>query len=343
MNTARQLAVALLVAALALPAVAQQYPTRPVSVVVPFTPGGSSDITARTVSAKLQESLGQSFVIDNKAGANGSLGAKFVAAAQPDGYTLFVGSIGVFAINPVLYKDLGYDPVKDYDLLSVAVRTPNALVTRADFPANTLSEFVAYVKKNPGKVSFASSGTGSSDHLTAALFWQKTGTSGIHVPYKGGSAAHLDIIAGNADCSFQNLGSITQHVKGGKMKLLAVTGDKRDPAAPNTPTLTEAGRARHRGLFVAGVRGAERPAPGREGPAAARAHRGHQAPRRGEAFQRAGIRGGRQLPGGIPEVPERRARALETGSRRGRHQAKRLTPAFSHALEKNPAFGPGRV
>jgi tripartite-type tricarboxylate transporter receptor subunit TctC len=152
-----------------------------------------------------------------------------------------VGSIGVFAINPVLYKDLGYNPLKDYDLLSVAVRTPNALVTRANFPANTMAEFVDYVKKNPGKVSFASSGTGSSDHLTAALFWQKTGTSGIHVPYKGGSAAHLDLIAGNVDASFQNLGSITQHVKAGKMKLLAVTGAARDPAAPNVPTLTEAG------------------------------------------------------------------------------------------------------
>ncbi len=242
MNVAQQLALALAGAiALAQPAIAQQYPSRTVTVVVPFTPGGSSDITARTVSAKLQESLGQGFVIDNKPGANGSLGGKFVAAAQPDGYTLFVGSIGVFAINPVLYKDLGYNPLKDYDLLSVAVRTPNSLVTRANFPANTVAEFVDYVKKNPGKVSFASSGTGSSDHLTAALFWQKTGTSGIHVPYKGGSAAHLDLIAGNVDASFQNLGSITQHVKAGKMKLLAVTGATRDPAAPNVPTLTEAG------------------------------------------------------------------------------------------------------
>src|SRR6185369_13499068 len=167
-------------------ATAQQYPAKPVTVVVPFTPGGSSDITARTVAAKLQESLGQSFVIDNKPGANGALGGKYVAAALPDGYTLFVGSVGVFAINPVLYKDLGYDTVKDFDLLSVAVRTPNALVTRTDFPANNVAEFVDYLKKNPGKVSFASSGTGSSDHLTAALFWQKTGTSGIHVPYKGG-------------------------------------------------------------------------------------------------------------------------------------------------------------
>jgi tripartite-type tricarboxylate transporter receptor subunit TctC len=241
MRFAKYLAAALGALAASLPAAAQQYPTKPVTVVVPFTAGGSSDITARTVSAKLQEALGQSFVIDNKPGANGSLGGKFVAAAQPDGYTLFVGSIGVFAINPVLYKDLGYHPLKDYDLLSVAVRTPNALVTRANFPANTVKEFVEYVKQNPGKVSFASSGTGSSDHLTAALFWQKTGTTGIHVPYKGGSAAHLDLVAGNVDASFQNLGSITQHVKAGKMKLLAVTAEKRDAAAPDTPTLAEAG------------------------------------------------------------------------------------------------------
>jgi tripartite-type tricarboxylate transporter receptor subunit TctC len=222
---------------------AQQYPVKAVTIVVPFTPGGSSDITARTVAGKLQESLGQSFIIDNKPGANGGLGGKYVANAQPDGYTLFVGSIGVFAINPVLYKDLGYHPLKDYDLLSVAVRTPNALVTRANFPANNMAEFIDYLKKNPDRVSFASSGTGSSDHLTAALFWQKTGTSGIHVPYKGGSAAHLDLIAGNADVSFQNLGSITQHVKAGKMKLLAVTGDRRDPSVPTVPTLTEAGVA----------------------------------------------------------------------------------------------------
>jgi tripartite-type tricarboxylate transporter receptor subunit TctC len=227
--------------AIAPGAIAQQYPTKPVTIVVPFTPGGSSDITARTVAGKLQEALGQSFIIDNKPGANGGLGGKYVANSQPDGYTLFVGSIGVFAINPILYKDLGYHPMKDYDLLSVAVRTPNALVTRPNFPANTMAEFIDYLKKNPDRVSFASSGTGSSDHLTAALFWQKTGTSGIHVPYKGGSAAHLDLIAGNADVSFQNLGSITQHVKAGKMKLLAVTGDRRDPSVPTVPTMTEAG------------------------------------------------------------------------------------------------------
>ena len=222
-------------------AAAAQYPTRPITIVVPFTPGGSSDITARNVGQKLSEILGQSVIIDNKPGANGGIGATYVAKAPADGYTLFVGSIGVFAINPVLYKDLAYDPRRDFDLLSVVVRTPNALVATANFPPNTVAEFVDYLKKNPDRVSFASSGTGSSDHLTAALFWQKTGTTGIHVPYKGGSAAHMDIIAGNSNVSFQNLGSITQHVRGGKMKILAVTADKRDATFPNTPTLGEAG------------------------------------------------------------------------------------------------------
>jgi len=237
----KSLAVALCSLAITTAAYASGYPERAVTIIVPFTPGGSSDITARTVAQKLSEKLGQSFLVENKPGANGGIGAAFVAKAKPDGYTLFVGSIGVFSINPVLYKDLAYEPRRDFDLLSVAVRTPNALVTRANFPANTVAEFVDYVKKNPGKVSFASSGTGSSDHLTAALFWQKTGTTGIHVPYKGGSAAHTDLIGGQVDASFQNLGSITNHVKGGKMKLLAVTGSARDPAVPNVPTMTEGG------------------------------------------------------------------------------------------------------
>jgi len=238
----KRLAVALV---LAMPAAAPAagYPERTVTVIVPFTPGGSSDITARTLAQKLTEKLGQTFLVENKPGANGSIGAAYVAKAKPDGYTLFVGSIGVFAINPVLYKDLAYEPRRDFDLLSVAVRTPNALVANPKFPANTVAELIAYLKKNPNKVSFASSGTGSSDHLTAALFWQKTGTTGIHVPYKGGSAAHTDIIGGSADLSFQNLGSITNHVRGGKMKLLAVTSDKRDPTFPDVPTMAEAGVA----------------------------------------------------------------------------------------------------
>jgi len=233
---------AALLAALSLSTAAlAQYPDHPVTIIVPFTAGGSSDIVARTVQPKLSQLLGQPIIVDNKPGANSGLAATYVAKAKNDGYTILVGSIGTYAINPVLYKDLGYEPRRDFDLLTVAVRTPNALVAHPGFPPNSVAELVEYLKKNPNQVSFASSGTGSSDHLTAALFWQKTGTTGIHIPYKGGSAAHLDLISGTANVSFQNLGSITNHVRGGKMKLLAVAADKRDPTFPNVPTMAEAG------------------------------------------------------------------------------------------------------
>ena len=235
---------AALLAALSLSTAAlAQYPDHPVTIIVPFTAGGSSDIVARTVQPKVSQQLGQPIIVDNKPGANSGLAATYVAKAKNDGYTLLVGSIGTYAINPVLYKDLAYEPRRDFDLLTVAVRTPNALVAHPGFPPNSVAELVEYLKKNPNQVSFASSGTGSSDHLTAALFWQKTGTTGIHIPYKGGSAAHLDLISGTANVSFQNLGSITNHVRGGKMKLLAVASDKRDPTFPNVPTMAEAGVA----------------------------------------------------------------------------------------------------
>jgi tripartite-type tricarboxylate transporter receptor subunit TctC len=235
------LAVAALVTATAAIAQRAAYPERNISVIVPFPPGGASDITARLVTTKLAERLKQTVVIDNRAGANGALGAQAMRQAAPDGYTLLVGSIGVFAINPVLYKNLRYDPLKDFDLLSQVVRTPNVLVASPSFPANSVGELIEHLKKNPGKVTFASSGTGSSDHLTAALFWQKTGTSGIHVPYKGGGPAINDLIAGHANVSFQNLGAISQHVKSGRLKALAVTSDGRAATLPDVPSMGQAG------------------------------------------------------------------------------------------------------
>jgi tripartite-type tricarboxylate transporter receptor subunit TctC len=222
------------------PALAQ-YPDKGVTVIVPFPPGGASDTTARTVTPKLAERLGQSVTIDNKGGANGAIGAAALKQAKPDGYTLLIGSIGVFGINPALFKDLRYDPMKDFDLLSVIVRTPNVLVANPSFPVNSVAELIEYLKKNPDKVSFASSGTGSSDHLTAALFLQKTGTTGVHVPYKGGGPAINDLISGHANVSFQNLGAIAQHVRSGKLKALAVTSASRAPALPDVPTIGEAG------------------------------------------------------------------------------------------------------
>jgi len=236
--------IALTIATVATVSVhAADYPEQNIIIIVPFPPGGASDTTARLTGNKLSENIGKPVLVENRAGANGAIGATTVKQAKPDGYTLLVGSIGVYAINPALYKNLKYDPLKDFDLLSVVVRTPNVLVTSPQFPAKNVAELIAYLKKNPNQVTFASSGVGSSDHLTAALFWQKTGTTGIHVPYKGGAPAINDLMGGHANVSFQNLGAVAQQIKGGQLKALAVTGHKRADALPDVPTIAEAGVA----------------------------------------------------------------------------------------------------
>lgn len=217
------------------------YPEKPITVVVPFPAGGSTDSIARAIGPKMNQTLGQPIVVENKPGATGAIGAGLVKNAAPDGHTFMVASIGVYAVNPFLQKKLAYDPAKDFDLLTVAVRAPNVLVATPNFPANNLQEFIAYLKKNPNKVTFATSGAGSSDHLTAALFWQKTGTTGVHIPYKGGAPAITDLIGGHADVSFQNLNVVVGHIKTGKLKALAITSDKRAPMLPQVPTLVESG------------------------------------------------------------------------------------------------------
>lgn len=217
------------------------YPEKPITAVVPFPAGGSTDAIARAIGPKMNQTLGQPIVVENKPGATGAIGAGFVKNAAPDGYTFLVASIGVYAVNPFLQKKLAYDPAKDFDLLTVAVRAPNVLVATPNFPANNLQEFIAYLKKNPNKVTFATSGAGSSDHLTAALFWQKTGTTGVHIPYKGGAPAITDLIGGHADVSFQNINVVAGHIKTGKLKALAITSDQRAPVLPQVPTLVESG------------------------------------------------------------------------------------------------------
>jgi tripartite-type tricarboxylate transporter receptor subunit TctC len=218
------------------------YPTKPITAVVPFPAGGASDTTARLMAEKMQELLGQPVVVENKPGATGAIGATGVAQAAPDGYTFLVASIGTWSTNPFLQKGLKYDPQKDFDLITVAVRTPNVLVTQPDFPARNVAELVAHMKKNPDKVTFASSGAGSSDHLTAALFMQVTGVNGVHVPYKGGAPAIADLLGGHVNVSFQNLGAVIGHIKSGKLKAIAITSAKRDPLLPDVPTLEEAGQ-----------------------------------------------------------------------------------------------------
>ena len=226
---------------LAGPAFAAGYPERTITVIVPFPPGGASDATARLLTAKLAERLAQTIVVDNRGGANGALGAVAVKQAKADGYTLMVGSIGVFAINAALFKDLRYHPARDFAPITLAVTTPNVLVTKLDFPAKTVNELLDQMRKNPGQTSFGSSGTGSSDHLTYELFTQMTNTTGIHVPYKGGAAVVTDLLGGQVDASFQNLGTVATQIKAGKIRPLAVTARSRAAALSDVPTMVEAG------------------------------------------------------------------------------------------------------
>jgi len=237
----KKLAAALLFGMSLCAAAHAEFPEKPITAIVPFPPGGSTDAIARAIGPKITQKLGQSFIVENRPGATGAIGAGLVKRAAPDGYTLMVASIGVYSVNPVLQKSLPYDPSKDFDLLTVAVRAPNVLVAHPNFPANNVAELIAYLKKNPDKVTFASSGAGSSDHLTAALFWQQTKTQGVHVPYKGGAPAITDLLGGHADVSFQNINVVTNHIKAGKLKALAITGDKRAAILPQVPTLAEAG------------------------------------------------------------------------------------------------------
>jgi tripartite-type tricarboxylate transporter receptor subunit TctC len=219
---------------------AQTFPSKPIRVVIPFVAGGSSDIVGRAIASKFQEILGQPGVVENKPGANGSIAAEFVAKAEPDGYTILVGSIGVFSINAALFKDLRYQP-RDFAPITLAVTTPNVLITRPDLPASSMKELVDYAKKNPGKLSYCSSGTGSSDHLTGELWKQGSGLFAVHVPYRGGAACQTDIMGSQVDISFQNLGAVTNYIRANRMKALAVTAMTRHPQLPNVPTTVEAG------------------------------------------------------------------------------------------------------
>jgi tripartite-type tricarboxylate transporter receptor subunit TctC len=237
----KRLLVACCAATFSFGAQAQAWPTKPIRIVIPFVAGGSSDIVGRAIGAKFQELLGQAAVVENRPGANGAIAAEFVAKSDPDGYTILIGSIGVFSINAALFKDLRYNPVRDFAPITLAVTTPNVLITKPELKASSLKELVAFAKQNPGKLSYCSSGTGSSDHLTAELLKQMSGTDSVHVPYKGGAACQTDIMGNQVDFSFQNLGAVTNYIKGGRMKALAVTAGKRHPQLPDVPSAGEAG------------------------------------------------------------------------------------------------------
>ena len=237
--TAAALAASSLAAA---PAMAD-WPEKPISVTVPFPPGGSTDTIARSISSHLSNQLKQTVVVENRAGATGTIGASAVARAEPDGYSLLVTSLGPLVIAPHLMKGVPYDATKDFDFITVAVQAPNVLVVNPKLAPqiNSVEDVLKLLKDKPGQISFATSGAGSSDHLTAELFWQKTGTKGLHVPYKGGAPATADLLGSQVDMSFQNVNTVFTHVNSGKLKAIAVTGTKRSPVLPNVPTLAEQG------------------------------------------------------------------------------------------------------
>ena len=220
---------------------AQAWPSKPVTLLVPFPPGGSTDMIARTLGPKLQEKLGGTFIVSNVSGAGGTVGAAVAKRAAPDGYTIFVSSLGPLVIGPHLIKGVAYDALKDFDYLTVAVQAPNVLAVPASSPHKSVADVLAYHRANPGKMSFASSGNGSSDHLTAELFWQETKTTGLHIPYKGGGPAMSDLIGAQVDASFMNINTGLANIKAGKLRALAITSAKRSPLLPDVPTLEELG------------------------------------------------------------------------------------------------------
>jgi tripartite-type tricarboxylate transporter receptor subunit TctC len=245
---------AMLALALAPLARAQDdYPNRTVRIIVPFAPGGSTDVVARILADKLGTELKQSFVVENRSGAGGNIGADAVAKASPDGYTLLMGTTGVLAINKYLYKEMSFDPERDLVPVSYTSLITNILVVNPQVPAKTVSELVALARAKPGSLTFASSGAGSSTHLSAELFKSMAGVDILHVPYKGSSQAITDLMGGQVTMLFDNAPSSIPFVEQGKLRALAVTSTKRLPNLPDVPTLDEAGVKGYESLSWSGI------------------------------------------------------------------------------------------
>jgi len=217
------------------------WPTKPISYIVPFTPGGSTDVIGRTLSQKLSDVLGQPMVVDNKPGAAGAVGATYVAKAKPDGYTLLGGTISTHAINASLYKNLPYDPVKDFEPVSLVAMLPNVLIVNPALGLNSVADLVALLKRDPSKRYFASSGAGTSTHLAGEMFAELIGVPLSHVAYKGTPPAMMDVVAGQVPFMFDQMTAAVSLVQAGKLKLLAVTTAKRIALAPELPTMMESG------------------------------------------------------------------------------------------------------
>jgi tripartite-type tricarboxylate transporter receptor subunit TctC len=223
------------------PASAEDYPARPVTLIIPFPPGGSTTIVIRSVSDKLGEALGQQIIIDNRAGAGGTVGTRALAKSEPDGYTIGLGYTGTLAIGPNLYANVGYDPRKDFAAIGRIGTAPNTLVVHPSFPAKNVQEFVAYAKANPGKVSFGSAGIGTVSHVCGEYFASSTGIKLVHIPYKGTGPALSDLIGGHIPVAFAPIPATYSNAKSGNMRMLAVTSLKRSTLAPEVPTIAEQG------------------------------------------------------------------------------------------------------
>ena len=208
---------------------------------MPYAPGGPVDLSARLIAPKLQQSLGQPVIVENKPGAGGNIGADFVAKSAPDGYTLVMGAIATHAINPALYKNFPYDPVRDFRPIALLVQVPNVLVVNNDLPARSVAELIRLLKEKPGKLDFASGSTGSTGHLAGELFKQLTDTYMVHIPYKGSAPAVSDLLAGRVALMFDNLASALPNIQAGKVRALAVTTLRRSSFLPDLPTLDESG------------------------------------------------------------------------------------------------------
>ncbi|MFN9805716.1 MAG: Bug family tripartite tricarboxylate transporter substrate binding protein [Betaproteobacteria bacterium] len=232
---------------LAQGAAAQSYPSKPIRLVVPFPPGGVADLLARPLAERMSAALGQPVVIENRAGATGTIAGAAVATAAADGYTLLFGTTNEIAMSPTLFKSLPYDPTRAFAPVSPVAEFPNVLVVGPQLGLASLQDLIAFARTNPGKLTFASSGTGSTNHLTAELFQQIAGVKVTHVPYKGGGPALADLLGGHVDAMFATLPSAMAHIRSGKLRALAVTGERRSPALPDVPTAGEAGA---RGLVV---------------------------------------------------------------------------------------------
>jgi tripartite-type tricarboxylate transporter receptor subunit TctC len=223
------------------PATAQPYPNRLIRIIVPFAAGGPADTLARLIAQRLSQTLGQSVVLDNRPGAGGTIGAKAAASADPDGYTLMYGNTATLAVAPAVYKNPGYDPVKQFAPVALVSTTHNVLVVDPALPVNSVAQLVAYAKANPGKINFASPGHGTPPHMVGEMFKLRAGIDIVHVPYKGSAASLADVMAGQVQIAFENPSVTVQLVQAGKLKGLAVTGETRNPQVPHLPTMVESG------------------------------------------------------------------------------------------------------